>query len=34
MARPRIGATAFTPGQQRILRLLRREHFVKLLEKR
>ena len=28
------GITAFTPGQQRILRLLRREHFVKLLEKR
>lgn len=27
------GIRAFTPGQQRILRLLRREHFVKLLEK-
>jgi len=28
------GLAAFTPGQQRILRLLRREHFVRLLEKR
>jgi len=28
------GIAAFTPGQQRILRLLRRDHFVKLLEKR
>jgi len=27
------GIAAFTPGQQRILRLLRRDHFVKLLEK-
>jgi deazaflavin-dependent oxidoreductase (nitroreductase family) len=26
------GIRAFTPGQQRILRLLRRTHFVKLLE--
>lgn len=25
------GITAFTPGQQRILRLLKREHFVKFL---
>jgi deazaflavin-dependent oxidoreductase (nitroreductase family) len=25
------GIAAFTPGQQRILRLLRREHFVKFL---
>ena len=25
------GLAAFTPGQQRILRLLRREHFVKFL---
>ena len=27
------GIAAFTPGQQGILRLLRRTHFVKLLEK-
>jgi hypothetical protein len=31
---PAVGIRAFTPGQQRILRLLRRRHFVKLLEKR
>jgi len=28
-----VGITAFTPVQQGILRLLRRTHFVKLLEK-
>ena len=28
------GIRAFTPAQQRILRLLRRSHFVRLLEKR
>ena len=27
------GIAAFTPGQRRILRLLRRDHFVKLLER-
>lgn len=27
------GIAAFTPGQQRLLRLLHRTHFVKLLEK-
>ena len=27
------GIAAFTPAQQRILRALRRTHFVKLLEK-
>ena len=27
------GIRAFTPGQQRILRLLRRTHFVRLLER-